>query len=108
MNIVNGKESAYDLSDTEINIAPKYIKGHITQDKSTGYRTFVGKMDTETKVLRVDNLDHPEFYLEVDLTPFFKEMKKRKREEEGTSADDASLMVAMAYAKKVAERLNES
>ena len=98
---MKGKESAYDLSPFEVNIAPKYIKGHLHADKSTGYRTFVGKMDSESKILRVDNLDNPHFYLEVDLTPYFKQMAEKKLEEEGTPADEVSLMIAVAKAKKL-------
>ena len=63
----NGTISPYDLEAGEfIAIPMKAIKGRAGGNKSSPL--FVGNIDLENKVIRIDNLDVTEFYLEIDLS----------------------------------------
>lgn len=64
--IRDGSISPYSLATTDIAIPPFHIAGRLPSVPTT-MGSFTAWINRETGVLRVDNLDHPAFWLEIRL-----------------------------------------
>lgn len=65
--IRSGVRSPYALDVKDIHIPSPTIKGRLPGGAITRPNSFTANINKATGVLRIDNLDHPEFWMEINL-----------------------------------------
>ena len=63
-----GLRSPYGMTADDLHIPAPTIKGRLP-NAVTSRNSFTAYINKATGVLRIDNLDHPEFWMEIQLGP---------------------------------------